>query len=132
MRKRRSRENRNANTMDTSIFTDKAVIPDEKSLHSALGENSAFWKEIRDAVLELYPPALEEWNFPGQKYGWSYRIKDKKRAIVYLLPRQGYFLVAFVFGEKDTEKILGSRIDERIREELSFSADLCRRTRHTP
>ena len=62
---------------------------------------------------------MEEWNFPGKKYGWSYRIKDKKRAIIYLLPREGFFKVAFVFGQKATNSILAENISDTIKTELN-------------
>lgn len=101
--------------MDTSIFSDKARIPDDLMLIDALGDLHPVWMEIRDYVFNKYPSAKEEWNFPGQKYGWSFRIKDKKRAIIYLLPRDKYFFVAFVFGEKATTEALESRINSEIK-----------------
>ena len=105
--------------METSIFAEKAVVPDETMLHNALGDRYEQWSKIRDCVSELYPLAKDEWNFPGQKYGWSFRIKDKKRAIIYLLPRDKYFLVAFVFGEKATHDALSSDISDSIKNEIS-------------
>ena len=52
-------------------------------------------------------------------YGWSFRIKDKKRAIIYLLPRQDEFLVAFVFGNKAYEAILKSEVSDQIKTGLT-------------
>jgi hypothetical protein len=101
--------------MDTSIFTDKARIPNNVMLIEALGDLHPVWMKIRDYVFDIYPKATEEWNFPGQKYGWSFRIKDKKRAIIYLLPRDKFFLVAFVFGEKATKDALNSNIASEIK-----------------
>jgi len=98
--------------MDLSIFTDKIKIPDDLMLREALGELHPVWKEIRDYVFHVYPNATEEWNFPGQKYGWSFRIKDKKRAIIYLLPRDKYFLVALVFGAKAVAEAMASGISK--------------------
>ncbi len=105
--------------MDTSIFADKAVTPDENMLSVALGDLHPAWIEIKTYVFDKYPLAKEEWNFPGQKYGWSFRIKDKKRAIIYLLPRDKYFMVAFVFGEKAANDALGSNISDSIKNEIS-------------
>jgi len=34
------------------------------------------------------------------KYGWSFRLQLKKRNIVYLGPRAGAFVAAFVLGDK--------------------------------
>ena len=101
--------------METSIFMDKELPPDQQDLQVALGNMFPNWMEIRQYTLLAYPQAIEEWNRPGQKYGWSFRIKDKKRAIVYLLPRDGYFLVAFVYGEKAAKDALESIKSETIR-----------------
>ncbi len=104
--------------METSIFTEKSVVPTEQTLSLALGGTYPFWKQVRNLVFEKYPSAVEEWNYPGQKYGWSFRIKDKRRAILYLLPRDNFFKVAMVFGQKATDKILASGVHERIKAEL--------------
>jgi len=69
-------------------------------------------------ILRLKLASAEEWNFPGEKYGWSYRIKIKKRTILYLLPRDGYFIVAFVFGQKAVDKIMSSHVKAEIIKEL--------------
>lgn len=107
--------------METSVFMDKAQIPNENDLETALGNNVLIWREIRDFVFEKYPSAFEEWNFPGKKYGWSFRIKDKKRAIIYLVPLRGYLRVAFVFGQKAVDKILECDISETIKTDLMNS-----------
>ncbi len=104
--------------MDISVFTDKSKTPTEKEVQSALGTTYPLWKSIRDSVFEKYPAATDEWNYPGKKYGWSFRVKDKKRAIIYLLPRDGYFKVALVFGQKATNQILESDVAAAIKSEL--------------
>ena len=98
---------------------DKSAEPTNKDLKSALGEDYTFWNEIRDRVIQMVPDGVEEWNFPGKKYGWSFRIKDKRRAIVYLLPREGEFMVAFVFGQKAYDAIMQSDIAEQIKSDLT-------------
>lgn len=103
---------------DSSIFQDKTITPGEKDLVLALAGTYPLWTEIRDIVLELYPEGLAEWNYPGKKYGWSFRIKDKKRAIIYFLPRASCFKVAFVFGQKAFEAILASSISPEIKTAL--------------
>lgn len=98
--------------MDTSVFMDKAQKPDKEQLKSAIRNSFKLWKQIRDFVVEKYPKVTEEWNFPGKNYGWSFRIKDKKRAIIYLLPRNNCFKAAFVFGQKASMQIMESNIDQ--------------------
>ena len=97
---------------------DKSQVPTDVDLQAALGENYKLWMEIRDRVFEKYPTGTEEWNFPGKKYGWSFRIKDKKRAIIYLLPREGAFLAAFVFGGKAFNVIKESEVSAKIISDL--------------
>ena len=103
---------------DISVFKDKNVIPDEKTLTKFTGKTFPLWTAIKDYVYAQYPNATEEWKYPGIKHGWSFRIKDKKRVIVYLLPRDKFFKVAFVFGQKATDTILKSRISDHIKKEL--------------
>ncbi len=104
--------------MDQSVFMDKNKQPNETDLMKSLGATYSFWQKIREHVLSLYPSGMEEWSHSGAKYGWSFRIKDEKRAIVYLLPRDGYFKVAFVFGQKATDIILQSQVSQEIKSEL--------------
>jgi len=102
--------------METSIFTHKAIVPTDTMLREALANLHPLWVDIRNYVFEKYPYAIAEWNFQGQKYGWSFRIKDIKRALIYLLPRDGYFMVAFVFGAKATTQAMESEIARNIKE----------------
>ena len=103
---------------DVSIFPDKVVLPSDKDLIEKLGTTHKQWTQIQGYVLDKYPTGLSEWSFPGKKYGWSFHIKDKKRAIIYFLPRDNYFKVAFVFGLKAVQAVLNSDINEEIRIEL--------------
>lgn len=105
--------------MDHSIFMEKEVVPTKNDLSEKLNDKIEWWQNIRNFVFEKYPNATEEWNFPGKKYGWSFRIKDKKRAIIYLLPRDGHFMAAFVFGQKAYNDIMTLDIAENIKKELS-------------
>lgn len=109
------------NMEDRSIFMDKLMMPSKASLETHLGINDKLWKVLENYVFEKYPKGLAEWNYPGKKYGWSYRIKDKKRAIIYFLPREGYFKVAFVFGQKAYDTIMRSNISEEIKVELQIA-----------
>jgi hypothetical protein len=97
----------------------KTHLPSDEDLHSALGKSASFWNEIAEFVILKYPKAIKEWGYPGSKYGWSYRIKDKKRVIIYLLPRDGFFKAAFVFGQKAVDVIMTTGISNEIKNELA-------------
>ncbi|MBW8362709.1 MAG: DUF3788 domain-containing protein [Kaistella sp.] len=101
-----------------SIFTDKTLTPTSAELEKALGATYPIWQDLENFTKETAPFTLAEWNFSGEKFGWSYRIKDKKRVLIYLLPRDGYFKAAFVFGQKAMDQIMTSTISETIKNEL--------------
>lgn len=104
---------------DISIFPDKAIKPTFTDVAEKLGDLYPLWERIYKLVYAQYPNATEEWNYPGKNYGWSFRIKDKKRAILYFLPRENRFLVAFVFGQKAFDEIMTTNIADGIKSDLT-------------
>jgi Protein of unknown function (DUF3788) len=105
--------------MDTSIFPDKNIKPSEESLKKAIGKSFKNWQIIYKNVHSEFKDAVDEWTYSGTKFGWSFRIKDKKRVIVYLLPREKYFKAALVFGKKATDEVMESKVSKEIIDELS-------------
>jgi hypothetical protein len=101
--------------MALSIFEDKSVRPDDQMLAEALQASYKWWQEIKEFVIQQYPQASEEWNHSGKNYGWGFRLKDKKRAIIYLTPSDKFFLFSVVFGKKATQEALHSNISEDIK-----------------
>jgi hypothetical protein len=104
--------------MDKVVLKDKTKIPTEIELKNLLGNSFSHWKTIQDFTFMKYPEAITEWNYPGDKYGWNFCMKDKKRVIVYFLPREKSFKLAFVCGRKATDSILSSKISPKIKQEL--------------
>jgi hypothetical protein len=101
-----------------SIFLDKDTEPTQAELKKALGETYSSWKKLEKTALKFKPDAVCAWNFAGEKYGWSYRISDAKRVLIYLLPRDKFFKVAFVFGAKAYDTIMSTSIAPFIKTEL--------------
>jgi len=102
--------------MDKSIFLDKKSVPNNNDSIGSLGNTYQLWQLIKNYVILKHPKGFEEWSY--SKYGWSFWMKDKKRAIIYFLPRDKYFKVAFVFGQKATDAIMQSKIANTIKMEL--------------
>jgi hypothetical protein len=86
--------------MAMSIFDDKSKQPIKQMLAKALGKQYQLWADIAEYVIEKYAKAIEEWKYPGVKYGWSFRLKDKKRNIIYMMPCDSHIMVAFAFSDK--------------------------------
>ena len=86
--------------MALSAFDDKAAPPRKAALARMLGRTSTHWDALRTRLGGEFDPLTEEWNFAGKKYGWSLRLKHKKRTIVYMIPCRRFFLAGLVLGEK--------------------------------
>jgi hypothetical protein len=101
-----------------SVFLEKAKVPTKDDLMKALCDTYDLWTMLADFTKKVNPNATEEWKYSSEKYGWSFRISDKKRVLIYLLPRDKFFKVAFVFGQKATDEIMNSSVSETILKEL--------------
>lgn len=98
---------------------EKSVLPDDLELEAKLGVSFALWQSLKKYVYDHVPHPAEEWNYPGKNYGWSFRMKSKKRNIIYFLPGDGSFRVAFVFGQKAFDQVMKSDVSDTIKTELS-------------
>lgn len=86
-----------------NAFIGKSMPPSLTELDQALGTSAACWHEI---VRELEQDGItaEEWKgVYANKYGWTLRLKQKDRNIVYLSPCQGCFRAAFVLSDRALE-----------------------------
>ncbi|MHC4134833.1 MAG: DUF3788 domain-containing protein [Planctomycetota bacterium] len=86
--------------MALSVFDDKSVPPRKAELAKMLGRTSTHWDALRTRLAGEFEPLSEEWSFGGKKWGWTLRLKHKKRAIVYMTPCRRFFLAGFALGEK--------------------------------
>lgn len=88
--------------MDTpNAFIGKPERPSNEELTAALGPSAALWSELVAEVTADTPSLTQEWKgVCSQKYGWSLRLKQKSRNILYLSPCRNSFRVAFVLGDK--------------------------------
>jgi hypothetical protein len=105
-------------SMALSLFGDKSKQPTEQMLAKAIGKQYQLWTEIAEYVVEKYPKAIKEWKYPGAKYGWSFRLKDKKRNIIYMGPREDHIMVAFAFRDKSVDAVQDSSLPQSIKDEL--------------
>jgi hypothetical protein len=82
-----------------NAFIGKSAQPTSEEVSAALGSTAEVWKQLLDWLAEQ-GVADQEWKSSSPKYGWSLRMKLKKRTIVYLGPCDGCFRVAFVLGDR--------------------------------
>jgi hypothetical protein len=86
--------------MALSVFDDKSRKPKAQELVAALGRTSKLWDDLVGHLSARFDPLSVGWGFPGRQWGWSARLKHKKRTIVYLTPCNRHFLAGFALGEK--------------------------------
>jgi hypothetical protein len=75
--------------------------PSEPEILAALGLSADAWTQFIEWIAQEHGVTGHEWkSFNAAKYGWSLRLKQKARNIVYLGPCAGSFQVSFVLGDK--------------------------------
>jgi hypothetical protein len=104
--------------MAVSCFVNRDKHPVDTDLKDVLADTYLWWKDIVDHCYQHYSDISEVWNFSGKRYGWSLRIKLRKRNLIYLIPASGYFRFAFVFSSKGVEAVMNSAINDLIKHEL--------------
>jgi hypothetical protein len=101
--------------MTLSAFGDKTRPPQEDEVVEVLGRSQAAWRCLREDLAKAYPPLVEEWIYPSRKWGWTLRLKRKKRAIVYLTPHERYFVAGTALGERAVAAALTSDLPDEVR-----------------
>ena len=84
--------------------------PTDDELSAELGVVRALWDEL---LADLALP-VQEWNCYSPKAGWSLKLKQGKRTIVYLAPCHGSFRVAFILGAKAVEAARASKLSKAV------------------
>jgi Protein of unknown function (DUF3788) len=89
---------------------DKDCQPDDQALARALGGTKKFWDGLIAHIETAYAPVTPRWGHSKATPLGFLRLIRKERTILYLLPRDGFFLTAFVFGEKATAAVRTSGV----------------------
>jgi hypothetical protein len=88
------------NSIAPNAFAGRSDPPTEGALVEVLGASHPLWQGlVADLKRDLKLDAAE-WHSSSAKLGWSLRLQRKKRSIVYLGPRNGWFLAAFALGDR--------------------------------
>ena len=102
-----------------SIFDDKTAVPNDEMVDAALSGTSGLWNECKLHVAENYHNTGQEWKYYSRKAGWSLVFRQGKRTLFYFIPCSGYFMVAFVLGEKAEKAAERSSLPEHIRQRIA-------------
>ena len=110
--------------MPANAFIGRKTPPSRDDLSVALGSSQTLWDGLLEMLAREFGLAQGEWNSYSPKAGWSYRVQQKKRNIVYFGPCAGSFRVALVLGDKALnfarENGLPKRVDDMIAAEKKY------------
>ncbi len=104
--------------MPVNYFADKAHEPQDKELEIALGSTYSLFEEIFKYLMDTHKDISPEWKQYSKKMGWQLKLLKGKRNIMFVVPFDGYFIVAFIFGDKAVGKVMESDLPKEIKTEL--------------
>jgi len=104
--------------MSASIYTEKFVEPDDKMLTYDLAESKSYLDKIAEFIESEYGDFRPEWKFYNQKSGWILKMFSKKRNVMFIVPCDNYFRVAFTFGGKASDLIFNSKLPDSLKMDL--------------
>jgi hypothetical protein len=83
-----------------NAFIGKARPPTDRELSAALGQSKPLWDRLVAQLCSELHLSTREWNTHSTNAGWSLRIKEGNRTIVYLAPGPNAFRASFALGDK--------------------------------
>lgn len=86
--------------MALSAFDDRSKQPAAVELREVLGRTSARWDDLIGHLAAEHAPIDASWGFAGANWGWSLRLKRRKRTVLYMTPCLRHFFVGFALGDK--------------------------------
>jgi len=100
--------------MSPNAFIGKAKQPTDEELTAALGPARPTWDQMLADLAREHGADVQEWNSYSLKAGWSLRVKRKERTLVWLGPREGSFIAAFILGDKAMQAVRAGKLPQRI------------------
>ena len=100
--------------MSPNAFIGKTEQPTDGELTAALGPARATWDQLLADLAQEYGANVQEWSSYSPTAGWSLREKRKARTIVWLGPRAGSVIAAFILGDKAMRAARAGKLPQRI------------------
>ena len=104
----------------TNAFRGRPTQPSEAELIAAPGPSTKLWNEFIQWMADEEGVATQEWKgICINKYGWSLRLKQKSRNIVYLGPGKGCFMVSFVLSDRALQAARQAHLPKAVADTLA-------------
>jgi Protein of unknown function (DUF3788) len=107
--------------MDTAnAFLGRATAPSDAEIAAALGPAAPLWSELIDEVTADAGKLTQEWKgIYVDKYGWSLRLRQKGRNIIFMSPCHNCFRVAFALSDKAVTVAKEARLPKAVSRALA-------------
>lgn len=99
------------------LFDEAGTSPSDEGLREALGAVAPWWDEAVAAALRV-PGVTAAWRFYGAKHGWQLKLAGRRRALAYLIPRQGCFTLGAALQPEAVEAVRRSGLPEALVREI--------------
>jgi hypothetical protein len=104
----------------TNAFRGKTRQPAEVEVAGALGSTAQLWSDLIRWMAEKEGVAEQEWKgICVKKYGWSLRLKQKKRNIIYLSPGKDCFMASFILSDKALDEAKHAHLPKVVQDALA-------------
>ncbi len=95
-------------------FVDFPRPPEPAEIRKALGRSTAAWDALRTHISDHFKHVTEDWAVPARKYGWSLRLRLRKRTILHLTPRSKHFSAAILLGKRAVAAVRASELGPEV------------------
>jgi len=102
--------------MAIGIFDNKEIVPNDEDLENILKSSLNAYNKLISYLENEYAPLTNEWKFYSKKAGWTLRISNKKRNLLFLSPNEDYFLVTVNMGVKVSKMVLDSDVSDNTKD----------------
>jgi hypothetical protein len=96
-----------------SSLTDQRRPPDDAALGAVLGPARRAW----DAILAEFAPRdglTPQWKFYAGGHGWQLQIRDRKSAVLYLIPGNASFVAAMALNDAAVAALADSGLPDDV------------------
>ena len=100
--------------MIANAFVGRPAPPADEDLAAELGPAKAVWDQLLAELAQDCGLTAGEWNSYSRKAGWSFRLKQADRNIVYLSPGHGCFMVSFALGDAAVRAARESKLPKAV------------------
>ncbi|MFC2112921.1 DUF3788 family protein [Bacteroidota bacterium] len=104
--------------MSENVFREKDIHPSDELVKNALKTSYPYLEIIRKYIADSIGETTEEWKYYGKKLGWTMKTFYKKRNLFFIGIYEGYFMMAFIFGDKAYNALMESDLSAELKSEL--------------